>query len=1073
MKNILNPSKQLDKNPSGHFLYDFCIVRTPTFPIERAIKLNNDLSMYEKMEDQTIAREMLKEHFSNREFVKALFFASEEVYGLMLSWLEGKELDKKKTDKLMLTLHKYYSRMCTRSTPYGLFAACSYSTISEKSTIMDFTDAIPRQINRFSMDFINDFVSGIWKFQDIRKKMIFYTNTSLYEAGEKYIYTEAKSNKSSVGYALSAIKKTAFTENIIKISQNGASYQDIVSCLTPSGATVEQIDFFIEDLLKEQVLVSEFLPKVTHPGYVNEMLTRLKGLGLSADIMIPLEEVAHTFSKDSPTILELSGAKKTLSDLISRNTEAFQTDLFLDSQTLNLKNSVIEEIAETSYILQKTCQNAVSKNLDEFKKKFSLRYEGREVPLTEALDPNIGVGYGLIVNGNTEAMPLLNGIVFSSSTTTNSKEDYHPLNKLVAQKAKFFFQNKTQVIKLTDAELDEVILENPEEPSFRSSAYIFGSIISDSPESIDRGEFKFNIIQKHSPKVGKLFTRFAFGDKRINDYVIRMADDEQKANPDVILAEVAYLPERSMANLVLRPTLREYEIPFLSRSNTTAENIININDLYVSIRNNRVILRSRKLQKQVVPQCTTPYNSKKGQIIYRFLADVEMQNFKNNFYWPWGQYTNEPFLPRIEYKKLIVSRARWIIKSNLTRGFTKEQTTEFIKEWVVKQNVPRYVNLSLGGDNELFIDLSNSFGLQHICNYTKLGDVLLYEVVHMPENCPTKSGLGSFVNEIIIPLGQREKFSSVLSNSIIANTELVQRTFIPGSEWFYLRIYGSNKTLEKILTNIIFPICNKATEEKLIDKWFFIRYYDPEGHLRVRLHSSSQNLKLGSLLLEFQQKLHQYTATGEIKSISIDTYVREIERYGNTTITNVESLFFNDSLAVCNFIRECYSKNLNIEEERWKAAVVSIEVLFKDFALTISERHSIVEQLNASFFNEFSGRDPIQQSRLERNLNDKFRDMRHLVTETLNANTEQQLTETIFSSRSELNRLIVDRIKHQLGYESITLSELLKSLIHMSLNRIFLTKQRNHELVIYHLMLKHYKSLIARENKQNTQILHN
>lgn len=40
-----------------------------------------------------------------------------------------------------------------------------------------------------------------------------------------------------------------------------------------------------------------------------------------------------------------------------------------------------------------------------------------------------------------------------------------------------------------------------------------------------------------------------------------------------------------------------------------------------------------------------------------------------------------------------------------------------------------------------------------------------------------------------------------------------QRIFIPGSEWFYLKIYSGEKTLDKILVQELYRIINKALKK--------------------------------------------------------------------------------------------------------------------------------------------------------------------------------------------------------------------------------------------------------------------
>ena len=53
-----------------------------------------------------------------------------------------------------------------------------------------------------------------------------------------------------------------------------------------------------------------------------------------------------------------------------------------------------------------------------------------------------------------------------------------------------------------------------------------------------------------------------------------------------------------MGNVIHRPQMREYEIPFLACSTLDPEHQIPVTDLCVSVRNNRVRLRSMRLGRE-------------------------------------------------------------------------------------------------------------------------------------------------------------------------------------------------------------------------------------------------------------------------------------------------------------------------------------------------------------------------------------------------------------------------------------------------------------------------------------------
>ena len=67
---------------------------------------------------------------------------------------------------------------------------------------------------------------------------------------------------------------------------------------------------------------------------------------------------------------------------------------------------------------------------------------------------------------------------------------------------------------------------------------------------------------------------------------------------------------------------------------------------------------------------------------------------------------------------------------------------------------------------------------------------------------------------------------------------MTKRNFILGSNWLYFKIYTGYKTADFLLTDIIHPIVQNLQRQNLISHWFFIRYNDPDFHIRIRFYIS-------------------------------------------------------------------------------------------------------------------------------------------------------------------------------------------------------------------------------------------
>lgn len=294
-----------------------------------------------------------------------------------------------------------------------------------------------------------------------------------------------------------------------------------------------------------------------------------------------------------------------------------------------------------------------------------------------------------------------------------------------------------------------------------------------------------------------------------------------------------------------------------------------------------------------------------------------------------------------------------------------------------------------------------------------------------------------------------------MSNSLAQ----IQRTFIIGDEWLYYKIYTGYKTSDTIIRLAIKPLVEELLVEKLIDKWFFIRFNDPEYHLRVRFHVSDKT-KYSEIILKFNEVFKYYVKENLVWKIQVDTYNREIERYGVNTMVLSEDIFFYDSNAIVSLINFLHGQTN--ENLRWMVAIKMIDLLLEDFKFTLVQKKELLGMLQENFMKEFGFN---KDSR--KHLGAKFRKHKTEVENIMNNELQHQF-KMIFEKKSEDIELIVAQLL-SLQKENkleVELSNLLSSYIHMLVNRMMRTNQRKYELVLYDFMQMFYTSKLARKNKQ-------
>jgi len=289
--------------------------------------------------------------------------------------------------------------------------------------------------------------------------------------------------------------------------------------------------------------------------------------------------------------------------------------------------------------------------------------------------------------------------------------------------------------------------------------------------------------------------------------------------------------------------------------------------------------------------------------------------------------------------------------------------------------------------------------------------------------------------------------------------KLTQRTFIPGSPWIYLKIYAGNKTMDELLIHSFYSIIKKLKKQNMIYKWFFIRYADPDTHLRVRILMNNQ-ADFGDIINFFYTDLDKYVREGLVWKIQLDTYKRELERYGNELIEKAESIFSVDSDCILSIVRILY--RIQNENYRWMIALKLIDDLLTDFTMNTEEKQKLMDSLSNNFkrefgFNEYNAKQ----------FNVKFRDKKNIIESILNHTIDDvdfKSLEIPVKQRSKKLKPIIEQLQNELKKQkdNTLLNSLLTSYIHMTMNRLFRSKNRLHELVIYDFMRRYYNSAIAK-----------
>lgn len=246
---------------------DFYLLRSPRLPIITLV----ELSVLKTKKDQ---EQFFRKLYSEIEMQEAILLASPDLYAEMQRWLAGKILA---NDKLLNTLYKYTARMSSRCTPFGHFAGISTGKIvpqAEKATIhRNGEDTIKY---RLDMQCVAALAQKISVDPDIRSQLIYFLNSTIYRQGDQYKFYQSRNHLGSPQHFLSAVSLTTPIEYILSAARDGISHQELVENICAKGAPIKQAILFINQLIENQILVSELQPTVTGADYLSVLKTKLE-----------------------------------------------------------------------------------------------------------------------------------------------------------------------------------------------------------------------------------------------------------------------------------------------------------------------------------------------------------------------------------------------------------------------------------------------------------------------------------------------------------------------------------------------------------------------------------------------------------------------------------------------------------------------------------------------------------------------------------------------------------------------------------------------------------------------------
>lgn len=1017
--------------------------------------------------DSVIAslREGLGGFIERPDIREALFLASRSLVRSIPYWRA--DPDSNRGRKVEQTLVRYLSRMAGRPTSFGLFAGFSIGEIGKSTSLAWEERHDYKRVSRLSFRCVLALLEKLRKDPLVHDQLHYRPNPTLYRIGRRLRYVERRPSADGFSFFLSTLETTEDIERVLRCAGTGRRAADLVDELDSDGRGTNWRQL-TEELIAAGVLVDDILPQVTGNDVAGQPARRLKGVdGLrrfgAAEALIRVGDergiglpasfygvVERAFSSET----DFGPAGGVFVDLVTR------------IPRLALAERVVAEIVKGVQVLHRIGGSAErDEDLEDFKARFRARYgEAGSEPLLEVLDPEWGIGFGSY-HTIPDSARVLDGMGIrprnrSRRAPWSSRED-HLLRLLESA-----WRAKRDVIELSDADI--AALTDAEVAPLPDSFCALLALEAASSSEIDAGDYGLLIKMVFGPSGASILGRLAGADRTLCRFIRRFLRKEEALRPEAIYAEIVHLPSAEAGDVVFRPVLRSHEIPIWGGSGAPSRRQVALSDLGVGLRDDRIVLFSQGLSREIIPRLSCAHNYKlDGLGIYRFLCTLQHQGVNGLTQWSWGPLESAAFLPRVTLGRLVFSRSRWRLDAETIstwRKLKRSELHEAVGRWRHQAGLPRFV-LWVSGDRELPIDIENPLSVESLILGTGgRRELILEEMLPAPGRLPVGGQEGQYVHEIVLPIvaiarkpSDERRMQPMMQPMPMRKSE---QTLQSWSRWMYVRLHTGEYNADIILTDLVGPHVARLKEQALVDRWHFVRFADPHPHLRIRMHGSPTVLLQEG---EFAKTIESLLREKLVYAVQIDTYEPEVERYGGPeALLLAEEAFDADSDSVVAILAMLRESGFAPTYERWKAVVRGVDTILSDFSYDLDAKRSLSERMRKAYREEFG------VSEKQRHLmGERYREYRLELERWLSGRAEDRVAAFIEAAFQYRSARLVDiasrfRLLEQARRLTRPLREVTMDLMHMHANRMLPVIQREQELIVYDFLVRAYQSMWAR-----------
>ncbi|MGW2600221.1 lantibiotic dehydratase [Streptomyces klenkii] len=841
---------------------------------------------------------------------EAVALASPSLSAVLDRAAAGTPLTAKEERRAERALARYALRMSERATPFGLMAGVATAGFARRPQFRwgeQHTKAV-----RADMGWLTSVVSRLEEDPGVLAALRVTVNDLCTVRGDRLVLgfvpvpEDVPLRRPAVQEI--TVRRTAAVRRALELARTPVPWPELVRRMKEDFPAVagDTVRAMLTELVRRGVLLTELHPPMDDSDPLAHVLglAARAGEGLSVrsrDVLRNLalvERELADYASRAPgrgrTALAAAEARMRRAHPAER---LVQTDLRLDV-TARLPEAVRAEAERTAGVLANLASARPGpRHLRAYHVRFLERYgTGRAVPLSELLDAERGLGVPeeYRAPAASRALPGAEGL-----------DDRDRLLLAWAQEAAAAGERE---LVLDDARVARLTGAGRPSRGDRGAAEgtrfappasfdLVAEVRAASLEAMAEGRFRL-LVGAVSAVAGAVAGRFApaLGEEaRRFGEVLRSVPPR---DPGAVRAQLAFrtLSGRA-ANVGRVPRWTDHAITVAAFTDRASRYALGLEDLAVVATTDRLALVSAALGVEVVPTMPSML-SLRGNVpgTARFLAELPRSGESALPAWDWGAAAALPYLPRVRSGRSVLAPARWYPAGPDLPAAAGDPATgpaewrRLFTAWRERADVPDRVT-AVHGDQCLTLDLTSDAHLELLRHeWRRRPTAHLREA---PEGEEYGSGWSAgHRTEIAFPMVRTAAPDTAREPLAAPPPRRAATTHHPGSHWLYAKLFCSPERHDEILTAHLPGLLDGSGT-----RWFYLRYADPDPHLRLRFHGEPADLG-GRLLPRLGEWAARLADQGLCGRLALDTYDPELERYGGpSAMAAAEAAFDADSRA--------------------------------------------------------------------------------------------------------------------------------------------------------------------------------